>query len=71
MEKLKKWNAKLDHQAIFLTGAVLLGLITIGICAYLLTFLVSNLSGVLNVTTPPPPTKQFDIKGFEKLNLGG
>lgn len=69
MEKLKKWNAKFDNQMTFLIGAILLSLIVIGISIYLLTFLVSNLSDVLSVKAKPAQTKQFDIQGFEKLNL--
>ncbi len=70
MKTFKQLKEKFGHQMGFLIAAVILTIITVGLSIYFLTFLVSNLTNVLNVKTSPVSTKQFDIKGFEKLNLG-
>ena len=70
IQRFKQWKAKLGEQASFVIAAAALAIVTVGLSIYLLTFLVSNLTDVLGVTSHTASTKQFDTEGFEKLNLG-
>lgn len=70
MKTFKQFKEKFGHQMGFLIAAIMLTVVTVGLSIYFLTFLVSNLTSVLNVKTSQISTKQFDTQGFEKLNLG-
>lgn len=49
--------------------AIVMSIAAIAVIIYLISFLASNLNLALNVKINPTEVKQFDIQGFEKLNL--
>jgi len=69
MKSFKELKEKLNNQMLFFVMAIVMVLITLSLSIYLLMFLVSNLGQVFTINARPVPTQQFDIQGFEKLNL--
>lgn len=49
--------------------AGVLAILTIFLVSYLTLNLLSNLNKALNIELAPVSATQFDIEGFEKLNL--
>lgn len=56
------------HPLLFFL-AIIMAITALAVVAYLLTFLVKHLNTALNVKIEPTKVTQFDIDGFEKLNL--
>ena len=64
MKKIKKMREAL---IFVLAGAMVI--FTVSFVFYLIGFLLPRLNKALNVEMTPPSATQFDIDGFEKLNL--
>ncbi|MFA6407301.1 MAG: hypothetical protein WCV80_01175 [Candidatus Paceibacterota bacterium] len=58
-----------SRQGFFSILAVVLIIIIVGLVIYLSTFLISNFGTALELGGEGVPKEQFDIKGFETLNL--
>ncbi|PIR07573.1 hypothetical protein COY65_01690 [Candidatus Jorgensenbacteria bacterium CG_4_10_14_0_8_um_filter_39_13] len=68
IKKFFKTHSKKQLLLILLNS--LGGILTIAISIYLLIFLISNLNSALSGShIKQPAPLQFDISGFEKLNL--
>ena len=67
VQKIK--NFKTSRQKLF----ILLALVMLAVTLILVVYFVTSLAQSIEVTLKLPPTKettvQFDIQGFQKLNL--
>lgn len=66
---MKIFSKKNYHQPLLFFLAIIMAITALAVVAYLLTFLVTHLNLALNVKIEPVKVTQFDIDGFEKLNL--
>jgi len=57
------------REGILFVLAGVLAILTIFLVSYLTLNLLSNLNKALNIELAPVSATQFDIEGFEKLNL--
>lgn len=69
MTKLRLRFKKIPRQTLFFTfAAIMLGII-LTISVYNLIFLISNFNKALNPRAVKNEIQEFDIAGFEKLDL--
>ena len=59
----------ISRQGFFSILAIILIILIVGLVIYLSTFLVTNFGTALEFGGENIPKEQFDIKGFETLNL--
>jgi hypothetical protein len=61
---------KIKKQGPFFIGAAVAGIFSILLVFWLLGFLVARLGEVFAPEAGVEPSVEFDIKGYEELNLG-
>ncbi len=70
LSKLKGlFSFEVDKQYIFLVVAAVLLIVVVALVVWGLGFLISNFTEALTEPVSSMPLLQFDIEGFERLNL--
>ncbi len=60
---------RFSKEWLFIILASIMVLVTGAFIIYCIIFLGSSLNQALNAPTPPPAHLEFDIQGFQSLNL--
>ncbi len=69
MREKMKTIGRFSKEWLFIILASVMILVTGAFVIYSIVFLGSSLNNALNAPTPPPAHLQFDIQGFQSLNL--
>ena len=70
IKNLLDLKKKIKKQGPFFVGAGIVGVFSIFLSLWLLGFLVARLGEVFAPETPTQAEVEFNIKGYEELNLG-
>jgi hypothetical protein len=70
IKNLLDLKKKIKKQGPFFVGAAVAGIFSILLVFWLLGFLVARLGEVFSPEAATNPSVEFDIKGYEELNLG-
>ena len=69
LKTFKSYSSKLGRQYVFLVIAIVMLVIVGGFIIFSLNFLISNFNDVLLPQLTLPSILEFDIQGFEELDL--
>lgn len=70
VKNLLDLKKKIKKQGPFFLGAAAVGIFSVFLFFWLMGFLVARLGEVFAPEAPAQPGVEFNIKGYEELNLG-